>query len=51
MCLTPLLIYQSSDGSVKSAIATRFRVWATQNLRGYIVKGFFLDNECLSPFL
>ena len=25
---------------VKSAVATRFRIWATQRLREYIVKGF-----------
>jgi hypothetical protein len=32
---------------VKSAIATRFRIWATQKLREYIVKGFVLDDERL----
>lgn len=32
---------------VKSAVATRFRQWATQNLREYIVKGFLLDDERL----
>lgn len=32
---------------VKSAIATRFRIWATQRLREYIVKGFVLDDERL----
>jgi hypothetical protein len=32
---------------VKSAIATRFRIWATQQLREYIVKGFVLDDERL----
>ncbi len=39
---------------VKSLIATRFRQWATQKLREYIVKGFILDDERLknpdSPF-
>jgi hypothetical protein len=39
---------------VKSLIATRFRQWATQQLREYIVKGFVLDDERLknpdSPF-
>ena len=39
---------------VKSAVATRFRIWATQKLREYIVKGFLLDDERLknpdSPF-
>src|SRR5258708_1350896 len=32
---------------VKSHIATRFRIWATQRLREYIVKGFVLDDERL----
>ena len=32
---------------VKSAVATRFRIWATQRLREYIVKGFTLDDERL----
>ncbi|MBI5592975.1 MAG: virulence RhuM family protein [Deltaproteobacteria bacterium] len=32
---------------VKSRIATRFRQWATQRLREYIVKGFVLDDERL----
>jgi hypothetical protein len=32
---------------VKSAIATRFRIWATQRLHEYIVKGFVLDDERL----
>jgi len=32
---------------VKSNIATRFRQWATQRLREYIVKGFVLDDERL----
>jgi Virulence protein RhuM family len=32
---------------VKSAIATRFRIWATQKLREFIVKGFVLDDERL----
>ena len=32
---------------VKSAVATRFRIWATQLLREYIVKGFILDDERL----
>jgi len=32
---------------VKSAIATRFRIWATQQLREFIVKGFVLDDERL----
>lgn len=32
---------------VKSVLATRFRIWATQRLREYIVKGFVLDDERL----
>lgn len=32
---------------VKSHVATRFRIWATQHLREYIVKGFVLDDERL----
>ncbi len=32
---------------VKSHIATRFRIWATQQLREFIVKGFVLDDERL----
>lgn len=32
---------------VKSAVATRFRIWATQKLREYVVKGFVLDDERL----
>lgn len=32
---------------VKSCTATRFRQWATQQLREYIVKGFVLDDERL----
>ncbi len=32
---------------IKSRIATRFRQWATQRLREYIVKGFVLDDERL----
>jgi hypothetical protein len=32
---------------VKSLIATRFRIWATERLKEYIVKGFVLDDERL----
>ena len=32
---------------VKSAVATRFRIWATQQLREYIVKGFLLNDDRL----
>jgi hypothetical protein len=32
---------------VKSQVATRFRIWATGQLREFIVKGFVLDDERL----
>ena len=32
---------------VQSIIATRFRVWATQRLREYVVKGFVMDDQRL----
>jgi len=32
---------------VKSPIATRFRIWATQRLKEYIIKGFVMDDERL----
>lgn len=32
---------------VKSHCGTQFRMWATQRLREYIVKGFTLDDERL----
>lgn len=32
---------------VKSGTATQFRIWATQRLREFIVKGFVLDDERL----
>lgn len=32
---------------VKSVVATQFRIWATQRLREYIVKGFTLNDERL----
>ena len=32
---------------IKSHIATKFRQWATQSIREYIVKGFVLDDERL----
>ena len=32
---------------IKSHVATRFRIWATQRLKEYIVKGFTLDDERL----
>ena len=32
---------------IKSHVATRFRQWATQHLREYIVKGFIMDDERL----
>ena len=32
---------------VKSLIATRFRTWATQRLKEYLIKGFTMDDERL----
>ena len=32
---------------VKSNIATQFRIWASQRLKEYIIKGFVLDDEQL----
>lgn len=32
---------------VKSGIATRFRIWATERLREYLVKGFTMDDARL----
>jgi hypothetical protein len=32
---------------IKSRVATRFRIWATERLREYIVKGFTMDDERL----
>ncbi len=32
---------------VKSSIATHFRIWATEKLKEYIVKGFVMDDERL----
>ena len=32
---------------VKSLTATRFRIWATQRLREYLIKGFTMDDERL----
>ena len=32
---------------VKSSVATRFRIWATQRLKEYLVKGFTLDDNRL----
>lgn len=33
---------------IKSHVVTRFRQWATQRLREYIIKGFSLDDERLN---
>ena len=33
--------------SIRSIIATRFRQWATERLKEYIIKGFTLDDERL----
>lgn len=32
---------------IKSSVATRFRQWATQHIKDYIVKGFVMDDERL----
>ena len=32
---------------IKSSIATKFRMWATERLKEYIVKGFTMDDERL----
>lgn len=32
---------------VTSLVATRFRIWATQKLREYLIKGFVMDDERL----
>ncbi len=32
---------------VKSMLATRFRIWATRQLKEYLVKGFVMDDERL----
>lgn len=32
---------------VKSLLATRFRIWATQRLKEYLIKGFAMDDERL----
>ena len=32
---------------MKSAVATRFRIWATQKLTEFIRKGFVLDDDRL----
>jgi len=32
---------------IKSHIATRFRIWATERLKEYIIKGFTMDDERL----
>jgi hypothetical protein len=32
---------------IKSAVATRFRQWATQHIKEYMVKGFVMDDERL----
>ena len=32
---------------IKSKIATQFRIWATERLKEYIVKGFVMDDERL----
>lgn len=48
----PLLYYKldaiiSVGYRVKSRIATQFRIWATQRIKEYLIKGFILDDERL----
>lgn len=35
---------------VKSTLATQFRIWATERLREYLVKGFTMDDDRLKAF-
>ena len=35
---------------INSKNATRFRIWATQQLRELIIKGFVLDDELLKKW-
>lgn len=35
---------------IKSSIATKFRIWATERLKEYIVIGFAMDDERLKNF-
>ena len=35
---------------IKSRIATQFRIWASERLKEYIVKGFAMDDERLKKF-
>jgi len=37
----------STGYRVKSLVATRFRIWATERLKEYIIKGFTMDDERL----
>jgi hypothetical protein len=37
----------SAGYRIKSLIATRFRIWTTQRLKEYIIKGFVMDDERL----
>ena len=37
----------SLGSRIKSSIATRFRIWATQRLKEYMIKGFTMDDERL----
>ena len=33
---------------IKSNVATHFRIWATQRLKEYIIKGFTINDELLN---
>jgi hypothetical protein len=43
----PVRFVKSFGYRVKSQRGTQFRIWATQRLREYIVKGFTLDDDRL----
>lgn len=42
---------------VKSSVATRFRIWATERLKEYMIKGFTMDDarlkapDCIMPHM
>jgi len=35
---------------IKSRIATKFRIWATERLKEYMIKGFTMDDERLKQY-
>ena len=52
-----VLIYQNADGNIKLDVqlqddsvltqGTQFRIWATNRIHEYIVKGFTMDDDRL----